>query len=94
MRAKTLKALLNKKDRIAVSNITGREAGTVSIDSQKYSPNIAGGWALGKGGQKLDGIPVFGTFAELQKKLPKGKQPNKIIVYSPPEAVYGEVKEI
>ena len=95
MRANTLKALLNKKDRIAVSNITGREASKVSIDSQRYSSNIVAGWALGKGGQTPQGsIPVFGTFAELMEKLPQEKQPNKVIVYSPPEAVYGEVKEI
>jgi hypothetical protein len=38
----------------AVSNITGREAGTVTVASQKYCRNIVGGWALGKGGQSLD----------------------------------------
>ena len=26
--------------------------------------------------------------------LPDDKKPNKIIIYSPPEAVYGEVKEV
>ena len=99
MRAKTLSDLLKATDRVAVSNITGREASVVSIASQKYCHNIIGGWALGKGGQKLDipgleSIPVFSNVAELVKSLPKEKLPNKIIVYSPPAAVYGEVKEI
>ena len=48
MRAKKLSDLLKAGDRIAVSNITGREASTVSVASQKYCGNIVGGWALGK----------------------------------------------
>ncbi|MCK4400700.1 hypothetical protein KAW08_00170 [bacterium] len=99
MRAKTLHDLLKKGDRIAVSNITGREAGGVSITSQKYSPNIIGGWALGKGGEKIavsdrSSIPVFSDFGSLLKKTSKNKYPNKAVVYSPPQAVYGDVKEI
>ena len=99
MRATRLSDLLKADDRVAVSNITGREASTVSVASQKYCSNIVGGWALGKGGQTLDvpggkAIPVFSTAEELMTSLPKKKLPNKIIVYSPPPAVYGEVKEI
>lgn len=103
MRAQTLKDMLNIKDRIAVSNITGREASKVSLISQGYAPNIVGGWALGRGGQTLQDneaatpikdIPVFATFEELLRKLPPDQRPNKILIYSPPEAVYGEVKEI
>jgi succinyl-CoA synthetase alpha subunit len=95
--------MLNKKDHIAVSNITGREASKVSLVSQSYAPNLVGGWALGRGGQSLQdneavapikGIPVFATFEELLRTLPREQHPNKILIYSPPEAVYGEVKEI
>ena len=57
MRAKKLSDLLKKGDRVAVSNITGREASKVSEVSQKYSGNIIGGWALGKGGQKIEVLP-------------------------------------
>lgn len=98
MRANSLSDLLKKGDRIAVSNITGREASKVSAISQKYCGNIIGGWALGKGGQKIESsvgeIPVFATFEEMLRMTPKEKHPNKILVYSPPAAVYGEVKEI
>ncbi len=98
MRAKILYDLLKKTDRVAVSNITGREASKVSIDSQAYCNNIVGGWALGKGGQKItcgkgDDIPVFANCADLMKGLTPEKHPNKIVVYSPPQAVYGDVKE-
>jgi len=99
MRAKSLSDLLKAGDKIAVSNITGREASVVSAASQKYCGNIVGGWALGKGGQSLDipglePIPVFSHVAELVESLPKDKLPNKVIIYSPPAAVYGEVKEV
>ena len=98
MRATKLSDLLKKGDRVAVSNITGREASKVSVISQEYCQNIIGGWALGKGGQKIEtavgDIPVFATFEELLKMVPPEKYPNKILVYSPPAAVYGEIKEI
>ena len=99
MRAKTLTDLLRQGDRVAVSNITGREAGKVTEVSQRYSANIVGGWALGKGGgaipvEQSPAIPVFSDYAELLERLPPERQPNKIIIYSPPEAVYGEVKNV
>jgi succinyl-CoA synthetase alpha subunit/citrate synthase len=98
MRAHELSDLLKKGDRVAVSNITGREASKVCAVSQKYCGNIVGGWALGRDGESVDTaagpIPVFGTFEELLRCTPREAQPNKILVYSPPEAVYGEVKEI
>ena len=46
MRAKTLNDLLKAGDRVAVSNITGREASTVTVASQRYCGNVVGGWAL------------------------------------------------
>ncbi len=98
MRANNLSDLLKKEDRIGVSNITGREASKVCAASQQYCGNIVGGWALGKGGESIETpcgpIPVYATFEELLRMTAKEKQPNKILIYSPPEAVYGEVKEI
>jgi len=99
MRAKIFADILKAGDRVAVSNISGREASNVSVASQKFCGNIVGGWALGKGGQRIDvpgrePIPVFATFEDLLAKLPKEKRPNKVIVYSPPPAVYGDVKGV
>ena len=99
MRAQSLHELLEKGDRVAVSNITGREASKVSVVSQSYCDNIVAGWALGKNGAKISvpnkpSIPVFGQFDDLMDSLPDDKKPNKIVVYSPPEAVYGDVKEV
>ena len=99
MRAQSLHELLEKGDRVAVSNITGREASKVSVVSQCYCDNVVAGWALGKNGAKISvpnkpSIPVFGQFDDLMDSLPDDKKPNKVVVYSPPEAVYGDVKEV
>jgi hypothetical protein len=51
MRAHKLSDLLKKGDRVAVSNITGREASMVCAASQKYCGNVVGGWALGRVGE-------------------------------------------
>ncbi|MBN2023202.1 MAG: hypothetical protein JW809_10475 [Pirellulales bacterium] len=99
IKAKSLSDLLKKGDRVAVSNITGREASAVSCVSQVYCNNVVAGWSLGKAGRTItvpsgDDIPVFGQFDQMMNDLPEDKKPNKIIVYSPPEAVYGDVKEV
>jgi len=99
MHAKTLTDLLRSGDRVAVSNITGREAGKVTEVSQRYGGNLVGGWALGKGGvqlpvQQQPSLPVFSDYADLLEHLPPERHPNKIIIYSPPEAVYGEIKNV
>ena len=99
MPAKKLTDLLSKEDRVAVSNITGREASTVCEVTQRYAGNIVGGWALGRGGDKIvvdqrPEIPVFSDYAEMLAGLPPERHPNKITIYSPPEAVYGEIKNV
>ena len=75
MKAKRLSDLLKAGDRVAVSNITGREASSVTADSQAWCGNVVGGWALGKGGERIEvpggePVPVFATVAELFKELP------------------------
>jgi succinyl-CoA synthetase alpha subunit len=99
MKAKKLSDLLKSSDRVAVSNITGREARSVTVASQRYCPNIVGGWALGKNGLQIevpgrDPIPVFSDTESLTSALPREQWPNKVIIYSPPQAVYAEAKEI
>jgi len=99
VKAQLLADLLKEGDRVAVSNVTGREAMKVSFASQLYCGNIVAGWALGRSGQTISipkgrDIKVFGQFEDLMATLPEEQKPNKIIVYSPPDAVYGDVKEV
>ena len=68
MRAKKLSDLLKAGDRVAVSNITGREASVVSIASQKYCRNIVGGCLKKSILTKLSYIPPLPLFmAKLRK---------------------------
>jgi len=99
VKAQSLRDLLREGHRVAVSNVTGREAMKVSFSSQLYCGNIVAGWALGRSGQTIAipkgrNIAVFGQFEDLMAALPEEEKPNKIIVYSPPDAVYGDVKEV
>lgn len=99
MKARTLADLLRAGDRVVISNVTGREASKVTEATQRYCGNVCAGWALGKGGQEVKAesgpsVPVFSDFKELMTSLPVDRKPNKVVVYSPPEAVYGEVKEV
>lgn len=80
MRAKTLSDLLKAGDRVAVSNITGREVSVVTAISQKYCGNIVCGWALGKRDQNLEipglePIPVFPNVKDLADRLKKNRLP-------------------
>jgi len=98
VRPRKLSGLLGRGDRVAISNITGREASKVTVVSQQYAGNIVGGWALGKGGKTIEvpgkeSVPVFATCEELYAALPNSACPNKVVIYSPPSAVYGEAKE-
>jgi succinyl-CoA synthetase alpha subunit/citrate synthase len=98
MIARSLSGLLKKGDRVAVSNITGREASKVTTISQQYCGNVVAGWALGKAGKWIEvpggaSIPVFGQFEDMMSQVPESRRPTKVIVYSPPDAVYGDVKE-
>lgn len=56
--------LLNKDTRVLVQGITGR-AGRIQTGFMKeYGTNIVAGVTPGKGGEEVDGIPVYNTVAE------------------------------
>jgi succinyl-CoA synthetase alpha subunit len=50
--------------RLCVSGITGREGSFHTLRNRDYGTQVVGGVTPGKGGQDLDGIPVFDTFRE------------------------------
>jgi succinyl-CoA synthetase alpha subunit len=56
--------LVDSKTRLCISGITGREGTFHSLRNREYGTNVVGGVTPGKGGQDVDGIPVFNTFAE------------------------------
>jgi succinyl-CoA synthetase alpha subunit len=56
--------LVDNHTRLCVSGITGREGTFHSLRNRDYGTQVVGGVTPGKGGQNLEGIPVFNTFHE------------------------------
>jgi succinyl-CoA synthetase alpha subunit len=54
--------LIDKDTRLCVSGITGREGTFHALNNKKYGTNVVSGVTPGKGGQSVDGVPVFNTF--------------------------------
>ena len=56
--------LVNENTSVVVQGITGRDGSFHTRQMVEYGTNIAAGVTPGKGGQDLDGIPVYDTLAE------------------------------
>ncbi|HVO40862.1 MAG TPA: succinate--CoA ligase subunit alpha [Spirochaetia bacterium] len=60
--------LLGADSRVIVQGMTGRDGSFHARSMRDYGTKVVGGVTPGKGGQDLDGIPVFETVAEAVKK--------------------------
>ncbi len=56
--------LLDRDTRVIVQGITGRMARFHTKDMLEYGTNVVGGVVPGKGGQMVEGVPVFDTVKE------------------------------
>jgi succinyl-CoA synthetase alpha subunit len=56
--------LVDRETRLCVSGITGREGSFHALNNKRYGTNVVSGVTPGKGGQTVDGIPVFNSFEE------------------------------
>jgi succinyl-CoA synthetase alpha subunit len=54
--------IVDRDTRLCVSGITGREGTFHSLNNRSYGTAVVSGVTPGKGGQDVDGIPVFNTF--------------------------------
>jgi succinyl-CoA synthetase alpha subunit len=59
-----MSVLVDRDTRVCVSGITGREGTFHALNNKRYGTNVASGVTPGKGGQQVDGIPVFNTFRQ------------------------------
>lgn len=53
--------LINKDTKVIVQGITGRDGSFHAAKMKEYGTQVIGGTSPGKGGQTVDGIPVFNT---------------------------------
>jgi succinyl-CoA synthetase alpha subunit len=56
--------LVDNDTKLCVSGITGREGTFHSLRNRAYGTQVVGGVTPGKGGQDVEGIPVFNTFQD------------------------------
>ncbi len=54
--------LVGPETRLAVSGMTGREGSFHALNNRRYGTNVVAGVTPGKGGQDVEGVPVFDTF--------------------------------
>ena len=73
--------LINKDTKVIVQGITGRDGAFHTSKMKTYGTNIVGGISPGKGGQQVEGIPVFNTVEEAVAKT--GANASVIFVPAP-----------
>jgi len=56
--------LVGSDTKLAVSGLTGREGGFHALNNQRYGTDLVAGVTPAKGGQEVEGVPVFDTFRE------------------------------
>ena len=54
--------LIDGDTRLCVSGITGREGTFHAMNNLRYGTQVVSGVTPGKGGQDVEGVPVFNTF--------------------------------
>jgi len=82
---------VNKKTKLIVQGITGRDGSFHAQQMKEYGTNVVGGVTPGKGGETINGIPVFNSMEEAVAAT----RANTSVVYVPPafaiDAIYEAV---
>jgi succinyl-CoA synthetase alpha subunit len=81
--------LVDSSTRLCVSGITGREGTFHSLRDRDYGTQVVAGVTPGKGGQDVDGIPVFDTFWEAADRTGA----NTAMVFVPPRFAADSILE-
>ncbi|MEW6657427.1 MAG: succinate--CoA ligase subunit alpha [Thermodesulfobacteriota bacterium] len=75
-----MSVLVNKETRVVVQGITGKEGSFHALACRDYGTKVVAGVTPGKGGQKVDEIPVFNTVAQAVKETGA----NTSLIFVPP----------
>jgi succinyl-CoA synthetase alpha subunit len=81
--------LVGTETRLCTSGITGREGTFHSLRNRGYGTRVVAGVTPGKGGQDVEGIPVFNTFHEAVDK----EGANTAMVFVPPRFAADSILE-
>jgi succinyl-CoA synthetase alpha subunit len=75
-----MSVLVDERTRLCVAGITGREGTFHTLNNRAYGTDVVGGVTPGKGGQDVDGIPVFDSWGEAVTEV----RPNTAMIFVPP----------
>ncbi len=81
--------LVDEQTRLCVAGMTGREGSFHTLNDRNYGTNVVGGVTPGKGGQDLEGIPVFDSWAEAMDAA----RPNTAMIFVPPRFAADSILE-
>jgi len=81
--------LVDTETRLCVSGITGREGSFHTRNNKAYGTSVVAGVTPGKGGQDVDGIPVFDTFREAVDAT----RANTAMIFVPPRFAADSILE-
>ena len=81
--------LVDEQTRLGVAGITGREGSFHTLNNRRYGTNVVGGVTPGKGGQDVEGIPVFDSWAQATQEV----QPNAAMIFVPPRFAADSILE-
>jgi succinyl-CoA synthetase alpha subunit len=81
--------LVDTQTRLAVAGITGREGSFHTLNNRRYGTNVVGGVTPGKGGQDVQGIPVFDSWVQATQEV----QPNTAMIFVPPRFAADSILE-
>jgi succinyl-CoA synthetase alpha subunit len=80
---------VDENTRLCTSGITGSEGTFHSLRNRDYGTKVVAGVTPGKGGQDVDGIPVFNTFHEAVDK----QGANTAMIFVPPRFAADSILE-
>jgi len=84
-----MSVLVGADTRLVVSGITGREGTFHTLNNRDYGTNVVAGVTPGKGGQDVEGIPVFNTLHESVDKAGA----NTAMIFVPPRFAADSILE-
>jgi succinyl-CoA synthetase alpha subunit len=84
-----MSVLVGEGTRLCVSGITGREGTFHAMNNRRYGTDVVGGVTPGKGGQDVEGVPVFDTFREAVEQ----RGANTAMVFVPPRFAADSILE-
>jgi succinyl-CoA synthetase alpha subunit len=84
-----MSVLVDNDTRLVVTGITGREGTFHATNNKRYGTQVVAGVTPGKGGQDVEGIPVFDTIAESVEQAGA----NTAMIFVPPRFAADSILE-